>query len=75
MAISDDLPALVTKISAALAVRPEVFITHRAELSILKMMTSHELERFAAEHAWRLVRRLGGRQIEFYKDAGARPAV
>jgi hypothetical protein len=72
MAKSDDLPAMTAKISAALAVRPEIFITHPAELRILRMMTSEELESFAAEHGWQMVRRLGGRQIEFYNDASTR---
>jgi hypothetical protein len=72
MAISDDLPAVTAKISAALAAKPQVFITHPAELRILKLMTKGELDRFAAEHGWRLVRRIGCRQIEFYKDVSAR---
>jgi hypothetical protein len=72
MAISDDLPALTAKISAALAAKPEVFITHPAELRILKMMTKEELDRFATEHGWRVVCRIGGRQFEFYNDASAR---
>ena len=69
MARSDNLPALTRKISAALATRPEVFITHPAELSILKLMTEEELHQFAAENGWRVVRRIGGNQIEFYNDA------
>ena len=68
----EHLPALTTKISAALATRPEVFITHPAELRIISSMSAGELKRFAAEHGWRAVRRIGGRQIEFYNDAGAR---
>jgi hypothetical protein len=70
--ISPRLGALETKITAALATRPECFITHPAELAVLKEMTPDELEKFALDHGWRAVRRLGGRQIEFYNDAAAR---
>ena len=73
MAKSDNLPAVTDKIAAALATRPEVFITHPVELRILKMMTDSELEGYAAEHGWRIVRRIGGRQIEFYNDVSVRP--
>jgi hypothetical protein len=69
------LPALKAKIAAALAVRPEVFITHPAELRVLRSMTEEQLHRFAADHGWRTVRRVGGRQIEFYNDAGVRREV
>jgi len=62
----------VAKISTRLAVKPEVFINHPAELRILRSMTDDQLREFAAEHGWRIVRRVGGRQIEFYNDAGAR---
>ena len=72
MARNEDLPALVAKISATLAVKPEIFITHPAELAALKSMSPDELEGFALDHGWRSVSRLGGRQIEFYNDAGAR---
>ncbi|HEY4282325.1 MAG TPA: hypothetical protein VGM62_04610 [Chthoniobacterales bacterium] len=72
MAISDELPAIRAKISATLAVKPGMFITHPVELRILNAMTKNELDEFATEHGWRTVRRLGGRQIEFYNDAGLR---
>ncbi len=72
MARNEDLSALVPKISATLAVKPEIFITHPAELKILRSMTDDDLRNFAAEHGWRIVRRLGGRQIQFYNDASAR---
>jgi hypothetical protein len=68
----EHLPALAAKISAALAIRPEVFITHPAELRILSSMSESELEKFATEHGWETVRRIGGRQIEFYNDASVR---
>lgn len=63
------LPALTAKIAGALAVRPELFITHPAELKVLSSMTEDELMQFAVDHGWRVVRRVGGRQIEFYNDA------
>jgi hypothetical protein len=75
MARSEDLPALVAKISATLAVKSEIFINHPAELKILRSMTDDDLRNFAAEHGWRTVRRLGGRQIEFYNDASTRRVI
>ena len=65
------LASLTAKISAALAVRPELFVTHPAELKILSFLSEDELGDFATAHGWRVVRRVGGRQIEFYNDAGA----
>ncbi len=72
MVTNDRLPALAGKISATLAVKPQIFITHPAELGILQSISEQELREFAAEHGWRVVRRLGGRQIEFYNDASQR---
>ena len=69
---NQNLPALTAKIAAALATRPEVFITHPVELRILNQMTKEELGEYAAENGWRTVWRVGGRQIEFYNDATAR---
>ena len=70
----EQLPGLAAKISSALTIRPEVFITHPAELRILHAMSEAELHEYAANRGWRVVRRVGGRQIEFYNDAGARAA-
>jgi hypothetical protein len=70
--VREHLPTLTAKISGALATKPEVFITHPAELRILSSMSDDELRKFAAEHGWQVVRRIGGRQIEFYNDASAR---
>ena len=72
MAGAENLSALASKISAVLAVKPEIFITHPAELKILRSLTDSDLRNFAVEHGWRTVRRLGGRQIEFYNDASTR---
>ncbi len=69
---SDDLPGLTDKIAAILATKPQVFIIHPAELRVLRSLTDQELRSFAAKNGWRVVRRLGGRQIEFYNDAGSR---
>ena len=66
---SANLPAVRDKIASVLAVKPQCFITHPSELAILKTMTPDELRAFAAEQGWRCVRRVGGRQIEFYNDA------
>jgi len=68
----NDLAAVTSKIAATLADKPQVFITHPAELKVLRTMTDEQLRTFAAGHGWRAVRRLGGRQLEFYNDAGAR---
>ena len=68
---SPGLEALKRKISAVLATRPECFITHPSELDVLKKLATNDLEKFALDHGWRVVSRLGGRQIEFYNDAGA----
>ena len=65
--------AVAGEISAALAIKPQVFITLPVELRILKSMSGVELEEYAAEHGWRIVRRIGGRQIEFYNDVTVRP--
>ena len=72
MPINQNLPALTAKISAALATKPEIFITHPAELRILHSLKPDELRQYAAEHGWRVVWRVGGRQIEFYNDASVR---
>ena len=67
----DQLAGLTKKIAGRLAVKPEMSIIHAAELRILRTMSDRQLRAFAAEHGWRIIRRLGGRQIEFYNDAGA----
>jgi len=70
--MNEQLRPLAEKISARLAVKPEIFIMHPAELRLLRSKTDAQLREFAAEHGWRIVRRLGGRQIQFYNDAGVR---
>jgi hypothetical protein len=66
------LTAVTAKIARTLANKPQIFITHPAELKVLRTMTDDQLRKFAAEHGWRVIRRLGGRQIEFYNDASTR---
>ena len=67
------LTALRTKIAFRLAQKSEIWIIHPAELRILRSISDHDLRAFAADNGWRVVRRLGGRQIEFYNDASTRP--
>ena len=67
------LAGLKSKIAARLAAKPDIFITHPAELRILRSLSDQDLRAFAAGNGWRVVRRLGGRQIQFYNDAGTRP--
>jgi hypothetical protein len=70
--ISDDLPALETKIRVQLLQRPEYFVTHPAELRVIQQLTPSELGDFVREHGWSVIRRVGGRQFQFYNDAYAR---
>jgi hypothetical protein len=67
------LAGLTNKIAARLALKSEIFIQHPAELRILRSLSDQDLRAFAAENGWRVVRRLGSQQIEFYNDASTRP--
>ena len=67
--VDDQLPAVIAKIECVLAVKPECLITHPSELRVLTALSDEELRDSAHEHGWRVVRRIGGRQIEFYNDA------
>jgi hypothetical protein len=69
----EHLPALGTKIAKMLSIKPEYLVTQAAELRILREMSDAEVREFAKGHGWRVIRRLGGRQIEFYNDASRRP--
>ena len=69
---NDALGAVESKIARTLANKPQIFITHPAELKVLRAMTDEQLRKFAVERGWGVIRRLGGHQIEFYNDAGAR---
>jgi hypothetical protein len=68
----EHLPALAAKIAAILSDTPEYLVTQRAELRILRGMSEADIRNFAASHGWGVVKRLGGRQIEFYNDASVR---
>ncbi len=72
--ISDDLSGVEGKIVRELRTRPECFITHPAEMRVLQQLEVAELEKFAHDRGWRVVRRLGGRQIQFYNDTNERLA-
>jgi hypothetical protein len=56
-----------------LSIKPEYLVTQPAELRILREMSDADVSDFAKGHGWRVIRRLGGRQIEFYNDASRRP--
>ena len=66
------LAAVIEKIRRMLAVKPVYFVSHPSELRIVQALSDSELRDLAHEHGWRFVRRVGGRQIEFYNDAGVR---
>jgi len=67
-------PPLVFRPNKSRALRGRLII-HLAELRILRSMSDQDLRAFAAENGWRVVFRLGGRQIEFYNDASTRPVA
>jgi uncharacterized protein (DUF2336 family) len=69
MAALEQLPAVIAKIARMLAVQPEYFVAHPSELRVVRALSDKELRDIARENGWRVVRRLGGRQIEFYNDA------
>ncbi|MEN3368324.1 MAG: hypothetical protein V7609_467 [Verrucomicrobiota bacterium] len=66
----EQLPAVIAKISRMLSVKPEYFVTHPSELRVVRALSDGELRDIARQHGWRFVRRVGGRQVEFYNDAG-----
>jgi hypothetical protein len=67
--MSDEWPGLAAKNARLLAVKPEYFVTQPAELRIVRGMSEADLQREAMERGWRIVSRVGGRQVEFYNDA------
>lgn len=68
----EELPALAAKIAKTLSRGSEYVVTQPAELRILRAMSETEVSEFAKSHGWRVIRRLGGRQMEFYNDASVR---
>ena len=65
----EQLPAVVEKISRMLAIKPEYSVTHPSELRVVRALSIEQLQEMARQQGWRVVRRVGGRQIEFYNDA------
>ena len=72
MTIQEQLPAVIAKITRMLAIKPEYFVTHPSELRVVRALSDSELRDITRQNGWRYVRRVGGRQIEFYNDAGVR---
>jgi hypothetical protein len=68
-----DLRGFAAKAAEVLSRRSEYVVTQPAELRVLRGMSDAEVSEFAKSHGWRVIRRLGGRQIEFYNDASERP--
>lgn len=66
------LEPMARVIAQQLARKPEHFITHPSEKLLFQSLSEENLRDFAHEHGWRVVRRLGGRRIEFYNDAHER---
>jgi len=60
---------MIEKISRMLALKPEYSVTHLSELRIVRALSIEQLQEMARQQGWRVVRRVGGRQIEFYNDA------
>jgi hypothetical protein len=75
MIMQENLSALAVKIARMLSIKPEYLVTQPAELRILREMSEEDVREFAKSHGWRVIRRLGGRQIEFYNDASQRSSL
>lgn len=71
---SDNLAAMGAKISAVLSKRPECFVTHPSEMKAFRGMSVAEVDEFAQRRGWRVIRKVGGRQLQFYNDTFARLA-
>jgi bifunctional DNA-binding transcriptional regulator/antitoxin component of YhaV-PrlF toxin-antitoxin module len=69
----EHLSALAVKIAGVLSIKSEYLVTLPAELRILREMSDLDVSEFAKSRGWRVIRRLGGRQIEFYNDASQHP--
>ena len=69
---SDDVSAVERKIASELSRRPECFITHPTEVRVLQQLDDAALRELANRNGWRVVRRLGGRQLQFYNDTNER---
>ncbi len=69
------LEPMARVIAEQLAQKPEHFITHPSEMKLFQSFADDELCEFARRHGWRIVRRIGGRRIEFYNAADAWQAL
>jgi hypothetical protein len=69
----EHLPALAVKVAKMLSIKSVYVVTQPAELRILGELSEADVREFAKSHGWRVIRRLGGRQIEFYNDASRSP--
>jgi hypothetical protein len=67
--MSAQLAAVIAKVAQMLAIKPEYFVTHPSELAVVRALSAEDLREVARQHGWRVVRRVGGRRIEFYNDA------
>ena len=67
--MQENLPPLVAKIARTLSIKSEYLVTQPAELRILRDMSEADVREFAKTHGWCVIRRLGGRQVEFYNDS------
>ena len=70
--MQEELPGVVAKITNALSRGSEYVVTQPAELYVFRQMSDIELDEFARNHGWRVIRRLGGRQLEFYNEPSQR---
>ena len=70
--LRERLAPMARVIGERLANKPEQFITHPSEKRLFEKLSDGDLREFAQAHGWRVVRRLGGRRIEFYHDAHER---
>ncbi|HEY5035950.1 MAG TPA: hypothetical protein VII74_02320 [Chthoniobacterales bacterium] len=70
--LEERLEPLARVIAQRLAHKPEHFITHPSEMKLFRDLGDEDLREFAHRHGWRVVRRIGGRRVEFYHDAQER---
>ena len=61
-----------TQVKTVVAGALELSPAERASFVERACASDQDLRAFAAENGWRIVRRVGGRQIEFYNDASQR---
>ncbi len=70
--LTERLEPMARVIAQQLTHKPEHFITHPSEMKLFRALRADDLREFAHRHGWRVVRRVGGRRIEFYHDAHER---